>query len=167
MCKVYFLRRKSEVYEKFKEYELSASNEHGVSIATLRSDNSGEYLSEEFDLYLISKGIHHELSAPYTPAQNVVAERINRTLMESACTMVVQANPPESYWAEAVATAAYLQNCSTSRSLGKTTPYEKWYEEKPNLSHLRVFGCMAYTYVPDAVRSGKSSPKAEKVRFIG
>ena len=73
MCKVYFLRSKSEVFEKFKKYKLSASNEHGVSIATLRSDNGSEYLS----IHLISKGIHHKLSAPYTPAQNGVAERIN------------------------------------------------------------------------------------------
>ena len=166
-CSVYFMRNKSEVFNMFKEFELRVSNECESSIATLRSDNGGEYLSEEFESYLTSKGIHHELSAPYSPAQNGVAERINRTLMESARSMMSQAGLPESYWAEAVATAAYLRNRSPSRTLGNTTPYERWCGEKPDLRHLRVFGCMAYAYIPDTNRTGKLSKKAEKLRFIG
>ena len=93
----------------------------------------GEYLSKEFDSYLHSKGIKHELSAPYSPAQNGVAEMFNRTLVESAHTMMAQAKLPEHYWAEAVATAAYLRNRMPTRSLKSTTPYEKWYDRKPNL----------------------------------
>ena len=66
---------------------------------------------------------------------------------------MAQAGLPEQYWAVAVATAAYLRNQTPTRSLkGKTTPYEKWYGNKPVLSHLRVFGCMAYAYIPDANR---------------
>lgn len=166
-CSVYFTRNKSEVFNKFKEFESRVSSECESSIATLRSDNGGEYLSEEFESYLTSKGIHHELSAPYSPSQNGVAERINRTLMESARSMMSQAGIPESYWAEAVATAAYLRNRSPSRTLGSTTPYERWYGESPDLRHLRVFGCMAYAYIPDSNRTGKLSKKAEKLRFIG
>ena len=167
-CKVYFIRNKSEVFDKFKEFELCTTNECGLPIGTLRSDNGGEYLSKEFESYLKSKGIHHELSAPFSPAQNGVAERINRTLMESARAMLAQAGLPERFWAEAVATAAYLRNRATTRALKeKTTPYEKWYGRKPDLSHLRVFGCMAYAYIPDANRKGKLSKKAEKLRFIG
>ena len=128
----------------------------------------GEYLSKEFKSYLKSKGIHHELSAPFSPAQNGIVERINRTLMESAHAMLAQAELPEHFWAEAVATAAYLRNRTTTRALKeKTTPYEKWYGRKPDLSHLRVFGCMAYAYIPDANRKGKLGKKAEKLRFIG
>jgi len=88
--------------------------------------------------------------------------------MESAHTMMAQAGLPEQYWAVAVATAAYLRNQTPTRSLkGKTTPYEKWYGNKPVLSHLRVFGCVAYAYIPDANRKGKLSKKAEKLHFIG
>lgn len=67
------MRNKSEVISKFKEFELCTINECGLSIGCLRSDNGGEYLSKEFESYLLSKGIHHELSAPYSPAQNGVA----------------------------------------------------------------------------------------------
>ena len=144
-CKVYFMKNKSEVFNKFKEFELCTTNECGLSIGTLRSDNGGEYLSKEFVSYLQSRGIHHELTAPYSPSQNGVAERINRTLMESARAMMGQAGLPERHWAEAVATAAYLRNRTALKE--KKTPYEKWCERKPDLSHLRVFGCMAYAYV--------------------
>ena len=166
-CKVYFMKNKSEVFNKFKEFELITTNECNCSIGTLRTDNGGEYLSKEFDSYLHSKGIKHELSAPYSPAQNGVAERFNRTLVESARTMMAQAKLPERYWAEAVATAAYLRNRVPTRSLKSTTPYEKWYDRKPNLSHVRVFGCMCYAYIPEVNKKGKLSNKAEKLRFIG
>ena len=62
-CEVYFMQNKSKVFDKFKELELCTTNECGLTIGTLQSDNVGEYLSDEFQLYLQSKGIHHELSA--------------------------------------------------------------------------------------------------------
>ena len=160
------MRNKSEVFNKFKEFELITTNECDCSIGTLRTDNGGEYLSKEFDSYLHSKGIKHELSAPYSPAQNGVAERFNQTLVESAHTMRAQAKLPERYRGEAVATAAYLRNRVPTRSLKNTTPYEKWYDRKPNLSHVRVFGCMCYAYIPEVNKKGKLSNKAEKLRFI-
>ena len=104
------MKNKSEVFSKFKEFELPTSNACGCPMGTLQTDNGGEYLSKEFDYYLQSRGIHHELSAPYSPAQNRVAERFNSTLMESACAMLIQAGLSEHYWAEAIAIAAYLRN---------------------------------------------------------
>ena len=116
-----------------------------VSIGTLQSDNGGEYLLKEFESYLQSRRIHHELSTPYLPAQNGVVKKINQTLMESAHAMMAQTGLAECYWAEAVATAAYLRSRTPKRPLREeTTPYERWYGRKPALSHLRVFGSMAY-----------------------
>ena len=88
--------------------------------------------------------------------------------MESASAMMAQAGLSECYWAKVVATAAYLRNRTATRSMRKkTTPYEKWYGRKPDLSHLRVFDFMAYAYIPDSNRKGKLSKKAEKLCFIG
>ena len=97
-CKAYFIKNKSEVFDKFKEFESCTTNECSQSIGVLRSDNGGEYVSKDFEFYLKNKGIHHELTAPYSPAQNGVAERANRTLMESARTMMAQAGLPEKYY---------------------------------------------------------------------
>ena len=136
-------------------------------ISTLRSDNGGEYLSNEFKIYLKSKGIHHELTVPHCPEQNGVAERMNRTLMEMARSMMAHAGLPDKYWAEAVEAAAYIRNrTSTSSIKGSKTPYEVWSGKKPNIEHLKVFGCMAYSHVPDSQRQ-KLDKKAVKLRFVG
>ena len=76
-CKVYFLKHKSEVFEKYKEFDVKVTNQCGYNIGTLRTDNGGEYLSKEFQAHLTSKGIRHELTIPHTPQQNGVAERMN------------------------------------------------------------------------------------------
>ena len=131
--------QKAEVFEKFKEFEAAVTNATGSSIGALRSDNGGEYLSTEFLNYLKSKGIQHELTVPNTPEQNGVSERTNRTLMESARSMLSHAGLQNNFWAEAVATAAYVRNRSpTSAQSEDVTPYQKWYGCKPNLEHLKV-----------------------------
>ena len=166
-CSVYFIRHKSEVAEKFKEFELATKNECSENIEALRSDNGGEYCSEEFKDYLKSKGIRHELAAPYSPQQNGVAERMNRTLVEAARSMLAHANLPEYYWAEAVATAVHIKNRTPTTALKEDkTPFEMWYEKKPNVTNLKVFGCVAYAHIPETQRQ-KLDKKSEKLRFIG
>ncbi len=69
-------------------------------------------------------------------------------------------------WAEAVATAAYLRNRTmTSANEDCLTPYEKWYGRKPDISHLRVFGCTAYSYVPSTDRR-KLDKKTRKCALL-
>ena len=109
-CSVYIIRNKSEVLDKFKEFEAATTTDSGQQICMLRSDNGGEYVSQEFETYLKSRGKRHELMVPHSPQQNGVAERMNRTLMESARSMLAHAGLPDSYWAEAVTAAAYLRN---------------------------------------------------------
>ena len=135
----------------------TVTNESGERIVKLRTDNGGEYMSTEFQEYLKSKGIQHELTVAYTPQQNGTAECMDRTFVESARS---HAHLPNHFWAEAVATAAYIRNRSATTALadGKT-PYDKLHGRKPNLEHLRVFGCVAYA---DCNRR-KLDDKAEKL----
>ena len=165
-CSVYFMKHKSEVLEKFKDFETAiASSEE--RIRKLRTDNGGEYVSKEFEAYLKSKRILHEVSVPHSPEQNGVVERMNRTLMESARSMLSHAGLSNRYWAEAVATAAYIRNRTpTAAFKEEQTPYERWYGKRPNVSHLKVFGCMAFAHIPDAQRQ-KLDKKSEKLRFVG
>ena len=81
--KVYFIKHRSQVLEKLKEFQATATNdEAGRQIGTLHTDNGGEYMSTDFQEYLKKKGIKHETSVAHCPQQNGVAERMNRTLLE-------------------------------------------------------------------------------------
>jgi hypothetical protein len=86
--RVYFLKQKSEVLEKFQEYAALVSNQTGNRIKILRSDNGGEYISAMFEKFCSDEGIQRQLSVPHTPEQNGVAERMNRTVVESARSMM-------------------------------------------------------------------------------
>ena len=163
--KVYFIRHKSEVLQKFKEFEAAATNEAGCKIGILRTDNGGEYVSSEFEEFLKSKGIKHETTVVHSPQQNGVSERMNRTLLESAKAMIFHAGLSKSFWAEAVNTAAYIRNRVTTTSTGQT-PYERWYRRIPDVSHMRVLGCTAYAHCPEADRR-KLDKKSRKLRFLG
>ena len=124
-------------------------------------------MSHAFSNYLKEQGIRHEVTVAYSPEQNGVAERMNRTLCEAARAMLSHAHLEKEYWAEAIATAAYVRNRLPTSSLqGDITPYEKWYGRKPDISHLRVFGCTAYAHIPDQRRQ-KLDVKTEKLRFVG
>ena len=71
---VHFLKHKAEVFEKFEQLEAMVTKECGEPIMKLRTDNGGEYVSKEFQTYLTSKGIQHQLTIPHSPQQNGVAE---------------------------------------------------------------------------------------------
>lgn len=75
----------------------------------------------------------------YTPEQNGVAERANRTIVEKARSMLKEAGLSIKYWAEAVNTAVYLKNRSPTKAVQDMTPEEAWTDMKVDLSHLRVF----------------------------
>ena len=92
------------------------------------------------------------MTIPKTPEQNGVAERLNRTLVEMARSMLLDGKLKLKFWAEAVSTAVYLKNRTPSSAL-KITPYEAWHGSKPKVDHLRVFGCDAFAHIPKDERS--------------
>ena len=97
--------------------------------------------------YLKSEGVRHELSVPKTPQQNRVAERFNRTLMEMTQAMLSESKLPQSLWAVTLSTATYLRNGSPTKAVKGKTLYEAYHGKKPDVGHLRVFGCTAYAHV--------------------
>ncbi len=115
-----------------------------------RTDGGGEYTGECTQKLLRTHGIKHEMTTADTPQHNGVAERMNRTLVETARTLLADAALPNSYWFDAVEYAAYLHNIVPTRSLDEhTTPEEAWSGNKPNVSLTRVFGCKAFVHIPD------------------
>ena len=88
------------------------------------------------------------MTVPNHPAQNGLAEVMNRTIVESARSMMFHSNLSVNFWAKAVNTAVYLPNRSPTVALDGVTPYECLFERKPDVAHLRVFGCIAFVHVP-------------------
>ncbi|MCO5559435.1 hypothetical protein L7F22_013035 [Adiantum nelumboides] len=107
---VYFLKLKSLVLVCFQDYCKQALRAHDIPIQVLRSDNGGEFKSNAFQAFCQKEGIQQQFTVPYSPQQNGVSERKNRTLVQSARAVLLTAGLPKSYWEEAVATACYLQN---------------------------------------------------------
>lgn len=122
------MQYKSDVLSCFQLYEAMASAHFGKNIACLRSDNGSEYYGNDSIQFCARKGIQMVATVPYTPQQNGVSERINRTLLDKARTMLHESNPPKELWGEAVYAATYLTNRSpTNALLEHKTPYEMWF----------------------------------------
>jgi hypothetical protein len=130
----------------FKKFAKRAQNEFEVKIKNIRSDNGKEFDNTNIEAYCDEVGIKHEVSATYTPQQNGVVERKNRTLITLARTMLDEYNTPQELWAEAINTACYASNrLFPQKFLGKT-PYELLNGKKPDVSFFQVFGCKCYIY---------------------
>jgi hypothetical protein len=161
------IAHKSDVLAAFKNFKSTAELQLGHRLKRLRTDNGGEYCNANMSYFLKSAGIIHERTAPNTPQQNGVAERSNRTLFESARSMLRQARLPNEYWAPAITAATYIRNRLPHKSLpDHGTPMEALLSIKPDVSNLRVFGCQALVHVPDQQRS-KTDSKARNAVFIG
>ena len=163
---VYPLKTKDQVFEFFKQWQAEVENFTGQRVKTLRTDNGGEFTSKSFQAHLKACGIRHELTIPKTPEQNGVAERLNRTLVETTRAMLLDAKLPHMFWAEAISTATYLRNRSPTSAVEGTTPHQAWYGQKPRVEHLRVFGSAAYVHIPKDER-GKLDPKSKKCVLLG
>ena len=138
----------------------------GKRVKTLWTDNGEEYTSKQFEDFLKRKGIHYEHTVSKTPKQNGVAERMNRTLVETVRAILSDTKFAKKFWVEALSTAAYVHNRSPTTAVEGMIPYEAWNGCKPNVSHFRIFGCGAYVHIPKHGKS-KMDPKAKKSIFLG
>jgi transposase InsO family protein len=121
---VYFLRDKSNVFEKFKSFAILAQNQFDFDIKKVRSDNGSEFKNARIDEYCDDKGIKHEFSSKYTPEQNGIVERKNRTPIDMARSMIAEYNVSDSYWTEAINTACHPSNRLYCHKLLKKTERE-------------------------------------------
>ena len=132
----------------------------------IRSDNGSEFKNYTLNEFLSEEGIRHQYSAAYTPQQNGVAERKNRTLMDMARSMLAEFKSPLFLWAEAISTACHSSNRLFFRVGKKFTSYEMLTGNKPNVSYYRVFGCKCF-YKNKSVRLSKFESKALEGVFVG
>ncbi|CAI7840672.1 unnamed protein product, partial [Closterium sp. NIES-53] len=131
-----------------------------TDVCVLRSDNGGEFINKDFNDYLKAKGIRRHRNIPHTPQHNSIAERVNRTLLNSVRSMLADSKLPLTYWGDALGMACWLKNRLPTKGLAaEMTPHEAFYKRKPNLKFLRVWGCMTQ-YSPPAGANHKLLPRA-------
>jgi transposase InsO family protein len=163
---VFFLHEKSQTQETLKGFLRRAQNEFGLRIKKIRSDNATKFKNSQIESFLEEEGIKHEFSSPYTPQQNGVVERNNRTLLDMARTMLDEYKTPDQFWAEAINTACYSINRFYLHRILKKTSYELLTGKKPNVSYFRVFGSKCFILVKRG-RKSKFAPKAVEGFLLG
>ena len=164
---VYLINNKSDTFEKFKEYEAEVTAKFSAKISKLTIDQGREYKSKNMLQLCKSKAIQVLESMAYSPQQNGVAERFNRTVTEKVRALLLQSSVPKFLWGEAVYASTYILNRCPSRAVNTNkTPAELWFGHKPNLSKVRVFGCQAFALVPDQHRK-KLDAKSIELVMVG
>ncbi|KAK4404512.1 Retrovirus-related Pol polyprotein from transposon TNT 1-94 [Sesamum angolense] len=160
---VFLIKYKSDVFENFRKWKILVENQTGKKLKVLRTHNGLELCNQSFSNLCDECGIKRHKTNPYTPQQNGVAERMNRTLLEKVRCMLISSGLPKSFWGETLVTAAYLINRSPSVPLNGKIPESVWTGHTVDISSLRVFGCSAFVHQS----VDKLAPRSQKCVFIG
>ena len=157
---VYFMRTKDEAPLMLKRFTADCSafllRSGRTSACTIRTDNGGEYLSDEWADVCESDGTRHQTSNPYNPRQNGISEITNRSLCRIARAALSESGLSLSLWPEALQHAATVLNRTPHSTLGPaTTPYERATGNKPRIGHIMPFGRRAYVLKPKVARTHK------------
>lgn len=146
---VAFVESKAQISTKIKEFISNAILETRNDVLKLVTDNGTEYVNSDLSKFLQAKGIIHETSVPYNPAQNGLIERDIRTIKESARTLLNNSKLNKNLWPEAINCAAYSLNRAINAANSIQTPYELWFGVKPSVKNLHTFGELAILKKPD------------------
>ena len=125
---VLFMKQTSEAARKIKEHLTKIHRHFGKWPKWMRIDNEKELINDEIKTWAAERGITLETTAPYSPSQNGVAERFNRTLLELACAMLIAKNLSTFLWDEPVTCKLYTKpfiNCSTQRHDTRRSLHQK------------------------------------------
>ena len=172
-----FAKKKSEIKDKYAQF-LQWTKLQGYSVKVLNSDNGGEYTAHETasvisEFQEISKanGVTQNFTCAYTPEQNGVSERLNRTLVELARSLLVEAGLSQNFWTLAVKHVVHVKNRLWTRALQtsdnvSSSPFQALYGRAPIVDSLRVWGCDAFK-LDHRQKENTFDRKAKKMIFVG
>ena len=163
---IYFMAKKSEAIENYKRYEAWAKVQRNVPIIkTFGTDRGGEFNSKDFTDHLERQGTIRHLTVHDSPQSNGRVERANRTHLENARAMLIQAKMPSFLWAEAIRHSVWLRNRTYTSSLSELkTPYEIGTGIKPDLTGLLEWGSKVWV---KKLNARKLQPQALEAIFVG
>jgi transposase InsO family protein len=158
------LRTKDEALQAYKTFAAWALTQHGAKIKRLRSDRGGEYTGNNFSDFLKSEGTERRLTTHDTPQHNGVAESLNRRLLERVRAVLHHSQLPKNLWGEAIHFIVWLKNRTTTRALGKITPYEQLHGSKPDLGGVPEWGQRIWVHLDSG---SKLDGRAAEARWVG
>jgi transposase InsO family protein len=161
-------KKSKHVFKAIEEWVQVVERQTGCKVQTFRTDGGKEYWGD-LTPFLRKLGIEHQESPPYTPQSNGRSERLNRVINESARAMLIHANLPQQFWEEAVDTAAYTWNRLPNSAVDNKTPFEFYFDDIPDLSRMRPFGCVVYALIPKERRRklSKFLSRSNRGIFVG
>jgi hypothetical protein len=162
----FFIKAKSECFERFRQLYIQLQVQIGLKILALKTDRGEKFVSNNLLSFCDQEVIQKVFSQTYSPNQNGVVERRNRSLLEMARCMLLGKNVPTSLWAEAVNYSCYLQNRIPCRADPHSTPNTLFYDAVPDLSKVRELGTIAYLHQSVPNRD-KLSSKTKLCIFVG
>jgi hypothetical protein len=158
------IQYKSQVLSCFMSFSNTMQNLTSHKIKILRTDCGGEYASNEFHSFCLSKGILHQFTCPHTSQQNGLAERKHRHIVDIALTLISQSSLPLSFWPYAFTTAVFLINRLPTSS--RCSPWELLFKLRPSYAQLRTFGCLCYPLLRP-FNTHKLQPRSIECIFLG
>jgi len=136
------IRSKDKASKVLKEWITRSEIETGEKANLLRTDGDSKYIGTEFQEWLRSRGMHHEVTNASTPQENRVAEHLNRTILEMMRTMMHELDLPRNLWPFVVQYTQEIVNRLPMQALSENeTLYEAFHLKKPSVKHLQIFGC--------------------------
>ena len=160
------LKTKGEAVSAVRSWLNMVDTKYRKKVEEIRSDNGGEFLNNELKGELLARGISHQRTVPFTPQQNGVAERANRTLQEGMLCMMLDMQVAQELWGHAIMQFTWIKNRMPSASIGGSIPLYRLQQEKPDLRMVRVFGCIVQYKILDR-HLGKLSSKAKWGLHLG
>jgi hypothetical protein len=171
---VKFIPSKDMTYSVICVWIPEVEAESGEKLSALRVDGGGEFTSIALERYCKEHGIKLEYSAPYMHTENSVAERTWRTIDTMKNALLIDSGLPLNFWAEAMDTANYLRNLLPSTKSNTNEgeknviiPEERWTGTRQNVSHLKIFGSLAYVFIPKETRKKGDTARTWKGIFVG
>ena len=167
MYLVFLMKNQAELYSIFQKFYAEILAQFNISIRVLHNDNAREYFSAPFVSFMSQYGILHQCSRAHTPQQNGIAERKNRHLIKTTCTLLLHYHVPFRFWGDTVLTTCYLINRMPSSVLHDQIPHSLLFPDQ-SLYFLppRVFGCTCFVHMFTPGQD-KLSAKATKCIFLG
>jgi hypothetical protein len=164
---IYLFKKKSDAGGVLRDFIAKFEREHDCLVKSVHADNAAEFTGGDFNSLLREQGIKFTSSARYTPESNGLAENFNKVLFARVRSLLDHSGMDRVMWGEAAHHAIHLLIITPSRSLGNMTSHEAAYGIAPDVSKLRVFGCVAFATLPYPKKLGDKAVLATNLGHIG